>query len=109
MRELANYIKDRSVSYSIHSIDTETIDKINILQADMKAMHRCIDDILEKTKISPKESFLLIDGNYFKPYCLFDQEANGGEGGLMYIPHETVEQGDAKYAGIAAASILAKV
>ena len=111
MRELANYIKEHAIAYSIQSIDSTTIDQINILQADMKAMHECVKDILEQLKAqekTAKDVFLLIDGNYFQPYCLFDQEMNGGEGGLFYVPHHTVEQGDAKYAGIAAASILAK-
>jgi ribonuclease HII len=106
MHELANYIKEHAISYSIQWVDTADIDRINILQADMQAMHECIHQILTQTP--PKDTSLLIDGNYFKPYCVFDQEMNGGEGGLFYIPYETVEQGDSKHASIAAASILAK-
>lgn len=112
MEQIANYIKEHAIAYSIQYEEVETIDKINILQADMNAMHKCIGDILNQLKDkyigSPKDVALLIDGNYFKSYCLFDQEMNNGQGGLYYIPHTTIEQGDSKYAGIAAASILAK-
>jgi ribonuclease HII len=108
MHELANYIKEHAIAYSIQFVETEIIDQINILQADMNAMHECIKDIFQK--ITPKYSDvqLLVDGNYFKPFCLFDQEANDGEGGMVYIPYSTVEQGDSIHASIAAASILAK-
>ncbi len=81
-------IEKESIAYSVHEIDNNEIDVINILQASYKAMHGCINTI----KIQPE--LLLVDGNRFKPY--------------KKIPHECIIKGDGKYASIAAASILAK-
>ena len=51
------------------------------------------------------ELLALVDGNYFNPYRWFDDRTES----ICEMPAVTVEQGDAKYMGIAAASILAKV
>jgi len=86
------------------ALSNTIIDEINILQAVMKGMHqcalRCIDYIqnCEKDNFDPNKILLVIDGNYFIPF-----EYNG-----VYINHVTVKQGDGKYIGIAAASIIAK-
>jgi len=81
-------IEKESIAFAVASVDNETIDKINILQASFTAMHLSINDL----KTLPE--FLLIDGNRFKPY--------------PDIPHQCIIKGDGKYASIAAASILAK-
>jgi ribonuclease HII len=81
-------IEKESIAFAVASIDNDTIDKINILQASFAAMHLSIDQL----KITPE--FLLIDGNRFKAY--------------PDIPHQCIIKGDGKYAPIAAASILAK-
>jgi ribonuclease HII len=81
-------IEKESICFSVASVDNDTIDKINILQASFTAMHLSIDQL----KVVPE--FLLIDGNRFKPY--------------LNIPHQCIVKGDGKYASIAAASILAK-
>ncbi len=81
-------IEKESIVFAVASIDNDTIDKINILQASFTAMHLA----LNKLKITPE--FLLIDGNRFRPY--------------KKIPHQCIIKGDGKYASIAAASILAK-
>jgi ribonuclease HII len=81
-------IEKESIAFAVASVDNETIDKINILQASFTAMHLSINDL----KTIPE--FLLIDGNRFKPY--------------PDIPHQCIIKGDGKYASIAAASILAK-
>ena len=64
------------------------IDKNNILNATIKAMHESISKLI----IEPKR--IIIDGNYFKQY--------------KNIPHECIIKGDEKFQNIAAASILAK-
>ena len=103
MAELAAYIREHSLVYSIQYVEADVVDRVNILQADMQAMHACVKDVLEKHPEEPIESFhLLVDGNYFKPVGMFDGSA------MRYVSHETVEQGDNHYASIAAASILAK-
>lgn len=100
MRELADYIKSHAVGWSIQYEETDTIDRINILQADMNAMHKCVHDVVS----DPYQSLLLVDGNYFRPFSIFDQTTDT----MHTIAHVTVEQGDSKHASIAAASILAK-
>lgn len=81
-------IEKESIAFAVASVDNETIDEINILQASFKAMHISINNL------NTLPEFLLIDGNRFKPY--------------PNIPHQCIIKGDGKYASIAAASILAK-
>ena len=69
-------------------VTAEEIDKINILNASILAMHRALD----KLQLRPES--IIVDGNKFKPY--------------EDIPFETIVKGDGKYLSIAAASILAK-
>jgi ribonuclease HII len=86
--ELRGHIEANALAWAVASVDNAKIDEINILRASFLAMHRAI----VKLKITPE--LLLIDGNRFLPY--------------KKIPHKCIVQGDAKFAGIAAASILAK-
>ncbi len=81
-------IEKESIAYAVCAVDNKEIDRINILQASFRAMHRSI------AKLAVQPEVLLVDGNRFKPY--------------KKIPHECIVQGDGKYAAIAAASILAK-
>lgn len=87
--DLAEYIKDNAIDYAVAFVDNKEIDEINILNATMKAMHMCLDDL----DVDFDE--ILVDGNYFKAYK--DKK------------HTTVVKGDGTYVSIAAASILAKV
>ncbi len=89
-----DYIKDIAIDYSIKYKDVPYIDKHNIFEANYKAMHEAVDELL----VRPEH--ILVDGNYFKIYM----DKNGD-----YISHTTVVKGDDKYMSIAAASILAKV
>jgi ribonuclease HII len=106
MNALSEYIKENARAWSIHYIEHDVIDKINIRQAVFQGMHACIKDIIDKLQINPiyEKTLLLVDGNDFKPYYIFDNEKES----LFTIPHETIEGGDNKYTAIAAASILAK-
>ena len=106
MNTLSEYIKENAAAWSIQFIEHDIIDKINIRQAVFQGMHACIKQIIEQLHINPikHKTCLLVDGNDFKPYSLFDTENEQ----LFTIPHETVEGGDNKYTAIAAASILAK-
>ena len=104
MKELAEYIRAHAVTTSVHYQEADTIDRVNILQADMMCMHDCIREILSKTEHAFKDVNLIIDGNYFKPYSVLDESSES----MYMIPYTTIEQGDGKYASIAAASILAK-
>jgi ribonuclease HII len=86
--ELVDYIKENALDYVVEHVDNVEIDKINILNATMMAMHRCLDQLLVDF------DSVLVDGNYFKQY--------------KDKPFKTVIKGDATYVSIAAASILAK-
>ncbi len=86
--ELKNQIINNAIAWSVASVDNETIDEVNILNASFMAMHKAISGL----KVKP--GLLLIDGNRFKTY----------EG----IPHHCIIKGDSKYQSVAAASILAK-
>jgi ribonuclease HII len=106
MNALSDYIKANARAWAIHSLEHDVIDKINIRQAVFQGMHACTKDIIDQLQINPihMKTFLLVDGNDFKPYSIFDIEKET----LFTIPHETIEGGDNKYTAIAAASILAK-
>ena len=92
---LKKFIEHYAISYSVASIDEEEIDKINIYNARMKAMHNAVKNL----SVTPES--LVIDGDKFIPYIDAETEE--------VIPHSCVVGGDGKYQGIAAASILAKV
>ena len=106
--ELATYIKSNALAWHIHYVEADEIDHSGILNCVIRAMHICIDHIMEsfvsKHGFALNTGLLLVDGNYFRPYTVFNQVTDS----LMAVPHETVEKGDGTYASIAAASILAK-
>jgi ribonuclease HII len=104
MRELSDYIKENAIAWHIHYIEADIIDEINIRQAVMKGMKECIKSILSTVDPKGYETFLVIDGNDFTGYTMYDNDRQM----IREIPHTTVEKGDGKYTFIAAASILAK-
>lgn len=103
IREIAEYIKQNAISWSVQYIEADIIDEINIRQAVFRGMHAAIREIIENSNQS--DPFILIDGNDFKLYSVFDENLQE----IRNIPHVTIEGGDNKYTAIAAASILAKV
>lgn len=89
-----DFIKENCLSYGYGYAEPDEIDRINILQATLKSMHRAIVNCY----VSPQH--ILIDGTQFHPYFNRDDEV---------VNHTLVVQGDDKYYSIAAASIVAKV
>lgn len=85
---LREEIEKDAVAFAVGIVTPDEIDKINILNASILAMHRALDGL------TLRPEFVIVDGNRFKPY------AN--------LPHQTIVKGDAKYLSIAAASVLAK-
>jgi ribonuclease HII len=85
---LREVICREALAWSVASVPPAEIDRINILQATYQAMHSAI------SQLNRRPEMLLIDGNRFAPY--------------PSIPHLCMIKGDAKFAHIAAASILAK-
>lgn len=86
--KLRETIERDALAWAIGIVTPEEIDKINILNASILAMHRALD----KLKLRPEN--IIVDGNRFKPY--------------KNTPYTTIVKGDGKYLSIAAASILAK-
>lgn len=85
---LAPIIKESAIAWAIGICDHKEIDKLNILRASFAAMHKAIQQLTTRPQL------LLIDGNRFHKY--------------PRIPHACIIKGDAIYASIAAASVLAK-
>ena len=81
-------IEEEAITFAFCHVFEAEIDKINILNASITAMHRSIQ------QLKPQPEFIIVDGNRFKPY--------------EEIPYETIIKGDGKYMSIAAASVLAK-
>lgn len=86
--KLRYIIEKEAIDWAVAEVDNHEIDKINILNASIAAMHLAIKNL----KLIPE--FIIVDGNRFKPY--------------EDIPHQTIVKGDGKYLSIAAASVLAK-
>lgn len=89
---LREEIERDALAWCVARVEPEEIDRINILNAAILAMHRALDGL----QLRPE--YVIVDGNRFKPY------ASGG----AHVPHTTIVKGDGKYLSIAAASILAK-
>ena len=86
--ELRTQIEHDAVAWAVGIVTPGEIDRINILNASILAMHRALDELMVRPEA------VIVDGNRFKPY---------GE-----LPSTTIVKGDGKYLSIAAASILAK-
>lgn len=87
-KQLREIIEHDATAWAVGVVTPEEIDKMNILNASILAMHRALDQL----KVRPEA--VIVDGNRFKPY--------------QQLPHTTIVKGDGKYLSIAAASILAK-
>ena len=95
--ELREIIERDAVAWAVGIVTPEEIDKINILNASILAMHRALDQL----KVRPEA--VIVDGNRFKPYYPSPITQHPKP-----LPHTTIVKGDGKYLSIAAASILAK-
>ncbi len=91
-RDLLRPIIEReAVAWAVEAVQAEEIDTLNILWASVTGMQRAV------LRLDPRPQFLLIDGNKFRPFK-----------GYGFKDYRTVVHGDATYASIAAASVLAK-
>ena len=86
--ELRPIIEREAVAWAVEAVSAAEIDRLNILGASLEGMRRAV------RALAVRPDFLLIDGNRFKPFDGF--------------PFRAVVHGDATYASIAAASVLAK-
>lgn len=86
--KLKKLIGKNAVSVAVGMVDHTEIDRINILQASIKAMHLALE------RLNPQPGYVIVDGNRFIPYG--------------FVPHQCMIKGDATWLSVAAASILAK-
>ena len=93
-KQLREQIERDAVAWAVGVVSPDEIDRMNILNASILAMHRALDQLQKRPEA------VIVDGNRFKPYL---DPATG-----LYLPHTTIVKGDGKYLSIAAASILAK-
>jgi ribonuclease HII len=105
--EAVEFIHEYALAWGIGSASSDEIDKVNILQADMMAMHRAIRNciVMYRERFGQDSRFdeILIDGNYFKTYM---DTTSDGETDI--IPYSCIVKGDDTFREISAASILAK-
>lgn len=89
--ELQEIIEKEAVAWAVEAVQPDEIDQVNILAASILGMQRAV------RKLAVRPEFLLVDGNRFKSFDAYTRKD--------WI---TVVKGDATYASIAAASVLAK-
>ena len=97
-KQLREIIERDAVAWAVGIVTPDEIDRINILNASILAMHRALDQL----KVRPEA--IIVDGNRFKPY----PQPSAISHQPSPLPHTTIVKGDGKYLSIAAASILAK-
>lgn len=85
---LRGVIEREAVAWAVEAVSAARIDEINILNASFEGMS------LAAARLDPAPGFLAIDGNRFRT--------------TLTIPYRCIVKGDATYADIAAASVLAK-
>lgn len=86
--QLREIIEKEAIAWAVEAVSEKEIDEMNILWASVTGMQRAVQHL------SVRPDFLLVDGNRFRPFDNF--------------PYQCVIKGDATYASIAAASVLAK-
>ena len=85
---LREIIERDALAWAVERVDPEEIDRLNILWASVTGMQRAV------LRLAVKPEWILVDGNKWRP--------------LPGYQAATVVHGDATYASIAAASVLAK-
>lgn len=91
---LFDVICQSAIAFGIGEGTVEEIDSLNILEADLLAMRRAIEDLHTPFGEKVSADFAIIDGNIARDF---------------QIPAKAIVKGDATSMSIAAASILAKV
>ena len=89
--QLRPVIEQEALAWAVEAVSPAEIDELNILWASVTGMQRAV------LRLDPAPDFLLIDGNKFRPFGRYGRK-----------DYKTVVHGDATFASIAAASVLAK-
>lgn len=104
-------IEKEALAFSVQAVSPQEIDAMNILNASIAGMQRAVMGLA----LIPE--YLLIDGNRFRPFSFTASLAKNIPGQDAQarntaeydrIPFSCIVKGDAKFASIAAASVLAK-
>lgn len=91
---LYSAIQEHSIAWSISQVNVPEIDRLNILQASLLAIHQAVDELIHKACINPSRCIVLVDGNKL-PQWQYESKA--------------MIKGDTYVPAISAGSILAKV
>ena len=100
--QLRDVIEREALAWAVGIVDNKEIDKINILNASILAMHRALD------QLTVRPEYIIVDGNRWKPYQEPTANDNVNDNEPKVVPATTIVKGDGKYLSIASASILAK-
>jgi ribonuclease HII len=106
---LRDHIEREAIDWAVGRVEADEIDRINILNASIFAMHRAL------LQLKTVPDFVVIDGNRFRTiaqlplHLLADKEAQRKAfADYPVIPFRCEIKGDGRFQHIAAASILAK-
>ena len=102
--QLREVIEREALAWAVGIVDNKEIDKINILNASILAMHRALD------QLTIRPEYIIVDGNRWKPYqeLTANDNVSDNDNEPKVVPATTIVKGDGKYLSIASASILAK-
>lgn len=87
-------IKAEAKAWAVAEASVEEIDRLNILQASLLAMHRAVSQVVEGSGVTPDQCLILVDGNKIPKWS---------------YKAKAVVKGDVFVPAISAGSILAKV
>lgn len=96
---LRDIIQREALAWCVTPVSAQEIDRINILNASLLGMRRSLDGLRDASGAPVRPGLILVDGNRFNPYTTPEGVA---------VPHRCVVKGDARFAAVAAASVLAK-
>lgn len=94
-QELSKFLV-KNTAFCIGSVNAQTIDEVNILQATYLAMYKAVEGLKQKLNINDDDYFVLVDGNKIPPFESFKNAT-------------AIVKGDSISLSIASASIIAKV
>lgn len=107
-RLLRPIIEEQATTFAVAHLYPDEIDKINILNASMKAMQECV------LMLNEIPEYIIVDGNRLLNAkigleCTVGKKFSIQEIKILTeIPNKSITKGDEKYLSIAAASVLAK-
>ena len=102
---LREQIERDALAWAVGIVTPEEIDKINILNASILAMHRALDQL----QLRPEA--VIVDGNRFKPWIPKEDSSQSDSdsarpsspsGKSGEVPYTCIVKGDGKYLSIAA-------